>query len=169
MAKKLPPDAFDYYFSLGPGRSYQAVAAKYGASKRAVTLLAKRENWQRRLLEVEAKARERSDQRKVETIDEMNERHLKALKFLFAKAIENLQRAPLEKSPAAVRALEVVIRSERTIRGEPADRTALAVEDTIKREYERWLVHDDAAADTNQGEDPEGDDDEPHPAADASQ
>ena len=36
-------------FSLGPGRSYQAVADRYGVSKRAVTALAKRENWQARL------------------------------------------------------------------------------------------------------------------------
>ena len=53
MAKKIPTDAFDYYFSLGPSRSYQAVAEKYGASKRAVVGVAKRENWQKRLLEVE--------------------------------------------------------------------------------------------------------------------
>ena len=37
--KKIPPDAFDFYFSLGPPRSYQAVADKYGVTKRAVTAL----------------------------------------------------------------------------------------------------------------------------------
>ena len=71
---KIPADAFDHYFALGPGRSYQAVAEKYGVTKRSITKLAKRENWQRRLHDVEAKARERSDERKGETLDEMNER-----------------------------------------------------------------------------------------------
>ncbi len=47
--KKIPPDAFDFYFSPGPPRSYQAVADKYGVTKRAVTNLAGREDWQRRL------------------------------------------------------------------------------------------------------------------------
>ena len=47
--RKIPPDAFDFYFSLGPPRSYQAVANKYGVTKRAVTNLAGREDWQRRL------------------------------------------------------------------------------------------------------------------------
>ncbi len=42
-----------HYFSLGPGRSCQALADRYGVSKRAVTALAKRENWQARLAEVE--------------------------------------------------------------------------------------------------------------------
>ena len=37
---KLPHDAFSYYVSLGPGRSYTQVATKYGVSKRAVTFKA---------------------------------------------------------------------------------------------------------------------------------
>ena len=32
--------------------------------------------------------------------------------------------------------------------GEPSDRTAISVEDTIKREYERWMVVEDDQADT---------------------
>ncbi len=59
--KKIPTDAFDHYFSLGPGRSYQQVADQYGVTKRAVTALAKRESWQARLAEVEEKARVRLD------------------------------------------------------------------------------------------------------------
>ena len=35
--KKIPTDAFDHYFSLGPGRSYQQVADRYGVTKRAST------------------------------------------------------------------------------------------------------------------------------------
>ena len=53
--KKIPSDAFDYYFSLGPGRSYQQVADRYGVTKRAVTALAKRESWQARLADVESR------------------------------------------------------------------------------------------------------------------
>ena len=35
--KKIPADAFEHYFVLGPGRSYQQVAEKYSVTKRAVT------------------------------------------------------------------------------------------------------------------------------------
>ena len=59
--KTIPTDAFDFYFSLGPGLSYQAVADRYDCSKRAVTSKAKREDWQQRLLSIEAKARDSSD------------------------------------------------------------------------------------------------------------
>ncbi len=47
--------------SLGPGRSYQQVADRYGVTKRAVTALAKRESWQARLAEIEEKSRVRLD------------------------------------------------------------------------------------------------------------
>ena len=67
--KKIPPDAFDFYFSLGPPRSYQTVADKYGVTKRAVTNLAKREDWQQRLAEIEAKAREEADKKRTHTLD----------------------------------------------------------------------------------------------------
>jgi hypothetical protein len=42
MRGKLPFDTFDFYFGLGPSRSYQAVADHYGVTKRAVCKLAAR-------------------------------------------------------------------------------------------------------------------------------
>ncbi len=39
-----------------------------------------------------------------------------------------------------MRALDLAIRQERLIRGEPSDRTAISVEDVVRREYERWMV-----------------------------
>ncbi len=41
---------------------------------------------------------------------------------------------------AAVRALDSSIRQERVVRGEPSDRTATSVEETIRSEYERWMT-----------------------------
>ncbi len=77
--KKIPPEAFDFYFSLGPGRSYQTVAERFGVSKRAVTNLAKREDWQRRLVEIEAKAREEADKKNAQTLKAIHERQLQSL------------------------------------------------------------------------------------------
>jgi hypothetical protein len=89
--KKIPTDAFDFYFSLGPSRSYQSVADRYHVSKRAVTSLAKREDWQRRLLEIEAKARQSSDKEKERVLEAAYERHMKALRLVFGKGHRSAQ------------------------------------------------------------------------------
>ena len=138
--KKIPADAFDFYFSQGPSRSYQAVAGRYGVTKRAVTNLAKSENWQARLLKVEAEARAKADKKKVDVIEAMNERHLQAARLLQGKALQALREMSLEKPLSAIKAFEVGVHTERLILGEPSDRTEVKVEDIIKREYERWMV-----------------------------
>ena len=140
MTRKIPPDAFSYYYGLGPERSYQAVADHFAASKQAVVKVAKRERWQARLLEIERKAQEGTDQRAVDSLEAMNERHLKTLQVIQRKALETLRTRPLSTAMEAVRALDMSIVKERLVRGEPSDRTAIAVEDVIRREYDRWLV-----------------------------
>jgi len=141
VAKKIPTDAFDFYLGLGPQRSYTAVAANYGVSKRAVTSLAGREQWQERLSTIERAAREKSDTKAVETLEEMNTKHLKALSFVLGKAIEALRSLPLDKAIDAVRAVEMVLKQERISRGEPGERTALDLAEVVKRESERWLIN----------------------------
>src|SRR5207247_11044025 len=91
MAKKIPTDAFDFYFSLGPARSYQAVADKYQVSKRGVVGVAKREDWQRRLSEVEAMAREAGDKKKAEGLATSKTNHLQALRLVLVTAHEGLR------------------------------------------------------------------------------
>lgn len=140
MAKKLPKEAFEHYVSLGPDRSYQAVADHYGITKRAVTNRAAKEGWQERVAEIETKARRNAEQRLVETLEDMNSRHVKSLRIVQARALEALRNMPLETAMEAVRALEIGIRHERLIRGEPSERTAVQVEEVIRREYSRWMV-----------------------------
>lgn len=139
MNRKIPPDAFTFYASLGPGRSYQQVAEHYQVSKRAVTALADREDWQQRLAEIERRAREKADEKVMETLEDMNARHMKVLRFIQNKSIEALKTMPIESAMDAVRAYGLTLDKERTIRGEPTDRSAVSIEDTIRREYERWL------------------------------
>ena len=140
MASKLPQDAFELYVSLGDDRSYQAVADHFGVTKRAVTNRAKRDNWQPRVAEIETKARRGAEQRLVETREDMNVRHIKSLRVVQARALEALRNMPLESAMEAVRALDIGIRQERLIRGEPSERTAIQVEDVIRREYSRWMI-----------------------------
>ena len=57
-----------------------------------------------------------------------------------ARAVEALKQYPLSTAMEAMKAAEVVIKLERLIAGEPTERNAVSVEETIKREYQRWLT-----------------------------
>ncbi len=160
MSAKIPPDAFEYYLGLGPGRSYGAVAEKYGVTKRAVTKLAAREKWQERILEIERKARRASDDKAAETLEQMNDRHLKSLRVIQGKSLEALKAMPLNTAMEGARCLDLAIKQERVIRGEPSDRSALTVEEKIRSEFENWLVpqaDDDTEEAIDDDKNPDGD------------
>lgn len=144
MNRKLPSDTFGFYFSLGAGRSYDAVAKRYQVSKRAVAKMAAKEKWQERLMEAEKKARDRTDEKVAETLDDMNARHIKVLRFIQGKAIDALKSMPLESAMDAVRAFTLSVQKERLIRGEPTDRNALDIEQLIKREYAMLMIDEPA-------------------------
>jgi hypothetical protein len=123
--RKIPEDAFEYYVALGPTRSHQAVAQRYGVSKRAVSKCAVREEWSQRLAQIEKSSRDRSDERIGSALDEMRERHLKTLRAMNVRALAALKEYPLESGMEAMRAAEMVIKLERLVTGEATDRTAL--------------------------------------------
>jgi len=113
VSGKLPPDALAYYVALGPSRSYAAVAAHFGVAKRTVTRQAVKEDWPGEIERIEAEARTRTREAAVETLAEMNARHLKLLKVVAGKALETLRQTSLGSGAAAVRALDLVLRHER--------------------------------------------------------
>lgn len=154
MAAKLPEDIFAEYVSLGDGRSYAALAAKHGVDKKTIVRRAVAEDWQARLEAIQAKARAGVDERLAETIEDMNSRHLRTLRAIHARALEALKAMPLASAMEAIRAIDIAVRHERIIRGEPSERTATTVEDVVKREYRRWLVAEDEGPDDADGADP---------------
>jgi hypothetical protein len=83
----------------------------------------------------------------------MNDRHLRVLRAIQAKALETLKTKPLRTRHGRVRALEVSIRHERLIRGEPSERTEMNVEEITRREVQRWvtLVDEPEADDAEAG------------------
>ncbi len=150
--RKLAPDALSYYVSLGPSRSYAQVGAHFGVTKRAVVKLATRERWQAQVEEMERKAREKSNAQAGESLEEMNQRHLKIARVVQNKALEALKQYPLETALQAVRALESSVRQERAIKGEPSGEGGASIESIIRREYERWMA---PANDSDSGRDPD--------------
>lgn len=111
MARKIPADAFRYYVGLGAKRSYEAVARRYGISKRAVTKRAAQERWQEQLASLERE----------------NEQQLQILREVQAKALRALLAHPLTNAMDAVHALEIGITLERLICGLSSRRIALRV------------------------------------------
>ncbi len=124
---KLPGDAFPFYAGLGAGRSHAQVAKHFGVALKTVDRTAKRERWQERLIEFEKKAREASEKKALETIEQLTERHLKVLKVLQGKALEALRNLSIDKPADVIRALEVTIRQERAIRGIQDDGPSIEV------------------------------------------
>lgn len=157
MIRRIPPDAFEYYISLGEDRSYQKVADHFEFTKRAIQNCAHRENWPRRLEQIERESRERTDKRLGETLDDIRERHLKTLRAMNARALEALKTYPISSGMDAIRAAEAAIKLERLIVGEPTDRNAVSVEEVIKREFSRWI--DDEDEDDERDEEPKEDSD----------
>ena len=117
MSRKIPDGAFECYVGMGTARSYSKVAMHLRCSKKGITNLAKREDWQSRLRILEEQAREKSDAMLVEELIAMRERHIKAAQFLFGKAIEGLRSTPMNTPASVIRALDVAIRHERQARG----------------------------------------------------
>ena len=140
---KIPAEAFDLYVAMGHERSYRAIGEKYGVSKRAVVKHAAREDWMPRLARIEDEARERSDERLTETLEQMRTRHLKTLRVLHSKAIQALKAHPLNSAMEAAKVAELVIKLERLVVGEVSTRAHLAVEETTRREIESLVIVED--------------------------
>jgi len=141
---RIPPDAFEQYVALGAARTYQALAERLAVSKRSVVRKAVAEDWQGRLAKIEAAGRDKLDEKLGETLAAVNTRHLRTLRLIQAKALQALHGMALDSAIDAIRALDLSIKHERLILGEPSERTAVSVEEVIRREYERWMVHDGA-------------------------
>jgi transposase len=61
--KRLPADAFEYYYGLGSGRSYRAVAEHFGVSKTTVANRAERDGWLERVRGREAEVSRRLEKK----------------------------------------------------------------------------------------------------------
>ena len=139
MSNRIPEDAFSFYVSLGPDRSYEQVGEKYGVSKRAVTKAAARQHWSERLAQIEAEAQATIDKKLADDIAEMGMRHRKMLRAIAGRAAKAITEYPLTSGMEGVRAAEIAIKLERVISGEPSERTAMTVASTTREEMQRFL------------------------------
>jgi hypothetical protein len=165
--KKLPDSSLAFYISLGPGRTYRDVAAHFNCSKRAVQMRASVEGWTASVAAIEAQARQQLAEEAARTVAEMDQRHLQIAKVLQAKGLEALRTSPIETAGDAMKALDLGIKNERLVRGEPSH--LISVEAVTKREIADLLLvegdpDDDEPHDDEEVEDEEDEDGEEDPA-----
>jgi len=153
--KRLSPDAYSYYVELGPTRSYEAVAKRFGVSKVTVVNHATKERWQERLREAEAKAREQANKKAVDTLQEVKDRQLQEARILERRALEALKTLPPEKAAKAATMLQIAWRHELLLLGEPTERAELSVEEVTAREIQTLLKR----VEVDDGEDAGGEED----------
>ena len=103
------------YVNLGWRRSYSKLAKKYGCTLRAIYKRARIEGWQDRLEKILLQAKERAptDADLVDSVVQMNARHIAMLRRAQVKAIEAISEQPMEGGGKAVLALYRAIRGER--------------------------------------------------------
>ena len=136
---RIPAGAYEDYLALGTQRSYRALAERYGVSKTAINKRAQKEDWQERLAELERQARERAEEKAVDEMGAVRERHLKEARFLQARALQALKDLSPEKGIRAAAALNIAWKHELLLLGEPTERQA-NVEELIKRETRELLM-----------------------------
>ena len=113
---RLPAAAIGFYIGLGANRSYQRVAEEFHVTRQAVARRAKRDNWQAEAAKADEEARRRAVQDAVESLADMNARHLKICQLMQKKALESLRASGDLTTMEAIRALGIAVEQERAIR-----------------------------------------------------
>jgi hypothetical protein len=147
VKRKIPDDAFAVYVAMGHERSHQALADQLGVTKRAVTERASDERWCERLDAIEADVRARVEEKLRDDLEESQLRYRKLLRAVESRAAQVIAEQPLRNCLEGVRALDLAIKMQMLLAGQPSQRTELVVAATTKAEIDRLLERTDEASD----------------------
>lgn len=111
--------AFAYYASLGPTRTYAEVCRRFGVTRRTVEVHAQREKWQERAAAIEAEARQQAE---ASIVRDRAARVADTLRIIDASRIKFASH--LKESSFRLTGSDFVglIKLEQLIEGEPTDR-----------------------------------------------
>lgn len=137
---KVPDDAFDVYVNMGQGRSYQALAQKYGVDKRTIVRIARREDWKRRLMKIQNDVRRETDRKLVRDLHAVRERHVQQSRFVQGLLLKAMKEAPPREAARMVGPLSLAWRHEMFILGNPEERQATTIEEVTRQEIQTLLV-----------------------------
>ncbi len=143
MTKKPPkkPPKYknpkDYYTKTPPGRSgkgpgLRKVAETYNLSPTTINARSKKENWVEKRKQFWLKTDAKTEEKIIEAISDMNVRHLRQYKVLQDKGLDRLEGVRIEKDRDAISAVDIGIKGERVIRGEPSEVAELDIVFRVK-------------------------------------
>lgn len=133
-------EAFVYWVTLGQGRSLASVASEFGVATARVQQEAEKAEWQARLDALEGRTSPAAIDAE---LAEMDERHLKMIRAIQGRAIEVLAKTPMKTSAEAVRALDVAMNQERSVRARQAEaRQPKAHQDPMRLQLDRAMVEE---------------------------
>src|SRR5690349_9695266 len=98
---------FRFYVEQGVHRSLRATALEFRCNKRTIQKIAKRNNWQPRLREIEKEARERATREMVDHMSEVSERHLKLARAIQSRGAQALSKLEFDSAWHGARAIEL--------------------------------------------------------------
>lgn len=141
---------FAEYVAQGTKRSYAAVAARFGTTKRRIVRVSQRGNWLARLAEIERNAKTEADRRLTESRAEVDERHLRMIKAIASRGLQGLQAFQFDNARDSAKAVEAAVKLERNVLGRTDLHLDVTVQEITRRELDHFLTTED-----------EDDDDEP--------
>lgn len=129
-------EAFEYYYSLGDKRSYEAVAKKFGKSPSTIYNWSKSFNWKERIKLLDAKAKAESERQLINDIVKEKADLLKVVKATLARYVQNLQKG--EVNPKTATDLEKIIKSILLLLGEATEKVEHEGKINIEV-FKKWL------------------------------
>lgn len=112
-------EAFEYYYSLGQGRSIPPVAKKFGKSNRTVYEWSRKFNWQERVEQRDIEIGRRLEEKTIDTVVNEKARYRKIIKLAIAEFVKNLQAGKVKADN--IMDLERLIKLDLTLMGEPSE------------------------------------------------
>jgi len=114
---RVPPDAFQYYVKLGEGRSYRAVAARFGLSKSTIAQAACLGRWQERLAEFRDAELRAVDERMLAIWDEKIAQHVLDLHRRIESRVNAIVAMPTKTMIQVIHQMMAAIHEQRRLLG----------------------------------------------------
>ena len=134
---KLPPDPKTYYTQNPDKPSQRKTAKLYGLGKTTIANRSIKEKWVEKRDQFRSKADAKTEEKAIETISDMNVRHYTALTKVEQQCEDTLDSCKFLTAGEALKGMDMSIKGQRTIKGEPTDRQDLSivfrVEETKKK------------------------------------
>lgn len=136
-----PSGSFEFWISeTGGNRKINALAKEYGVCHNTASGWIKDGRWNIRAEKIDAIVNKKTDSELVETLAQMNMRHVEDCRALWEKAAQFLADKPIKSTQDALKALELSSKIERLARGESTENVSFG--EIVRKEHDRWLERD---------------------------